>query len=125
MWLAGSGIGMSAELCLETMRLTPAIPPKCSNCSPPIKIGPAWFTYIQTERQAEQLQQLLKEIAGGKFSMDKLTLGEGDIEQDDDVLDLPANQKKVLTQSRDESIEALVSRIRKGRLILQPDFQRD
>jgi hypothetical protein len=48
-----------------------------------------------------------------------------EVEQDDEALDLAPSQKRVLTQTRDESIELLVSRIRKGRLILQPDFQRD
>lgn len=47
-------------------------------------------------------------------------------EQDDDeALELPPNQRRVLTQSLDASVESLVSRIRRGRLILQPDFQRD
>jgi 5-methylcytosine-specific restriction endonuclease McrA len=51
---------------------------------------------------------------------------ETDSEQDDDeALELPANQRRVLTQSLDASLESLVSRIRRGRLILQPDFQRD
>lgn len=46
-------------------------------------------------------------------------------EADDEALALPAGEKRVLTQALDERIESLVSRIRKGRLILQPEFQRD
>src|SRR4051794_19527166 len=53
------------------------------------------------------------------------TREEAEAEDDNEALDLPHTQRRVLTQIRDESIDALVGRIRRGRLVLQPDFQRD
>ncbi|WP_300394103.1 DUF262 domain-containing protein [Henriciella sp.] len=44
---------------------------------------------------------------------------------DDDELDLGSADRKILTQTLDERLEGLVARVRKGRLVLQPDFQRD
>lgn len=48
-----------------------------------------------------------------------------DDEDEIEALILETNEKRVLTQALDERIESLVHRIRRGRLILQPDFQRD
>ncbi|GLI20852.1 hypothetical protein GGQ86_001866 [Xanthobacter flavus] len=54
---------------------------------------------------------------------------DGEFEQvsnvDEPPLDLGAGERRIVTQSLDISIDALVSRIGKNRLVLQPDFQRD
>ena len=47
------------------------------------------------------------------------------VDEDQDPLILEQQEKRVLTQALDERVESLVQRIRKGRLILQPEFQRD
>lgn len=45
-------------------------------------------------------------------------------ETDDEALDLPPEARRVWTRNVDERVESIVSRIRKGRLIVQPEFQR-
>lgn len=46
-------------------------------------------------------------------------------DEGDEALILDITDRRVLTQALDERIESLVGRIRRGRLVLQPDFQRD
>jgi len=57
--------------------------------------------------------------------MNDQELDEDVAQDDDDALVLDAKDKRVLTQALDERVESLVHRIRRGRLILQPEFQRD
>ncbi len=76
----------------------------------------------------QRLTNVLQTLKAGddQVKIPELSIVEdADVEEDDEALDLAPSQKRVLTQSRDESIAALVGRIRKGRLVLQPDFQRD
>jgi hypothetical protein len=60
----------------------------------------------------------------GKMSQSAVERVDYDIE-DDEELDLaPSGRRRVLTRSLDEPIDSVVQRIIKGRLILQPEFQR-
>ncbi len=127
-WVGGPEISASGEIDLGTGRLVPGEPPKNSNCSPVVKQGPTLFAYARTNQQMAELMNVLGKLKRGEAEMEIPELSaveEVDLPEDDEALELPQNQKRVLTQSRDESVEALVSRIRKGRLILQPEFQRD
>ena len=45
-------------------------------------------------------------------------------EDDEDVTDTSSAKRRVVTRSLDEPIESVIQRIIKGRLILQPEFQR-
>ena len=46
-----------------------------------------------------------------------------EVDENDDVLD-KIKEREIRSQSRDETVEALLNAKNKGKLILQPDFQR-
>ncbi len=127
-WITGPQVLSAGEIDLNLGQARPGEAPKNSNCSPAIKRGPTLFAYARTAEQMQRLTLVLNQLKLGGHDMEVLDHSirdEMDSEQDDEALELAPNQKRVLTQSRDESVDALVNRIRKGRLILQPDFQRD
>ena len=125
-WISGGQLAATGELDLLSGKLTPAQPPQHSNCSPAIKTGPTAFAYARDEHDFQRLGDTLRRLQLETPTVDETLVPDAIDESDDDeALVLEPQQKRVLTQSRDESVDALVSRIRKGRLILQPEFQRD
>lgn len=126
-WVTGPQVLVSGKIDLDKDCFIQCIPPKNSNCSACVRSGPTIFVRAKTVEHIERFKRLLTNMEKGKFHMNTLDLAtpEEPEAEDDEALELAANQRRVLTQSRDESIEALVSRIRKGRLVLQPEFQRD
>src|SRR6266581_1231053 len=45
------------------------------------------------------------------------------LEDEDEVFDIPGSRRKVYTQQGDPEIEALLGKFKRGRLIVQPEFQ--
>ena len=127
-WVTTPGLRGSGEIDLLGNTFRPAQPPKNSNCSPRIKLGPVAFIRVSNQIELEALRMALTALSNGEHFMESLKdaeLDDNDIEQDDDAIDLGGASTRVLTQTRDEFVDSLLTRVRKGRLTLQPDFQRD
>ncbi|OYX33901.1 MAG: hypothetical protein B7Y99_06560 [Caulobacterales bacterium 32-69-10] len=129
-WIAGGGIAATARINLAaTLELEPGTPPKNSNCSAPIKAGPTWFTYASADHEFTLLLNLLTDLVGGEAELSDLTEADAELEDmsgaEEAPLELESSERRLATQSLDLSIEALVARISRNGLILQPEFQRD
>lgn len=126
-WMAGPCVDVSGLMELEAgFRLLEATPSKSSNHSPAIKRGPTVFCRARSDADFAALQTLLARLMEGARMSDIATIEPDGLEPEDDTaLELGAGDRHILTQALDERVEGLVSRIRRGRLILQPDFQRD
>jgi hypothetical protein len=109
--------------------VTPSVPPKNSNCSAAIKAGPTWFAYVASEADSVALMALLVQLKLGEIAMDlidgELEFEESADDQEEVALDLEGAERRLSTQSLDLSIDALVARIGRNSLVLQPEFQRD
>ena len=46
------------------------------------------------------------------------------LEEEIDEIEIPADNRRVFTDQKDPEIESLLRRYKKGKLIIQPDFQR-
>jgi hypothetical protein len=127
-WFAGPTIAHGGEVLLANeLTLVPGDAPRNSNCSPAIKQGPTAFAYAQHHSEVAALTELLTTLNKGEYMTDIATTADDDLDQSDDdaALELATPERQILTQALDERVEGLVSRIKRGRLILQPDFQRD
>jgi 5-methylcytosine-specific restriction endonuclease McrA len=127
-WIAAEQFRRSGEIDLLAKAFRSAAAPKNSNCSPKIRLGPVAFSRLTYHTELEALRDALVALRDGEHFMETLLDPEIDAvesEQDAEALDLGDASTRVLTQTRDESVESLLTRIRRGRLILQPDFQRD
>lgn len=130
LWIAGAGIHSTACVSLrDTPNLTLGTPPKNSNCSASVKAGPTWFTYAAGDQDFAVLRQLLVELVeGGAVLSDKIELDtelEDPSGAEETPLELDNVERRLATQPLDISIDALVTRINRDSLILQPEFQRD
>jgi hypothetical protein len=127
-WIGGGGITSSAQVGWSPdLELVPGTPPKNSNCSPVIKQGPALYAYVSDEAELRGLATLLRDLSKGAMSM---TVLEAEIEATEDdaeeeELELSSAERQLLTDALDLPIEALVARVNRGSLILQPEFQRE
>lgn len=128
-WIAGDPIAFAGRFDLDSQLLIPQVPPRNSNLSTIVQLGPTIFTYMNLASDSERLTKLIVQLKSGEVHVDLASVVDDPFEatergDDEDGLELPSNQRRVLTEARDESIEQLVGRIRKGRLELQPEFQR-
>lgn len=74
------------------------------------------------------LTEILEKLVAGKFVIEVLVEGgetEADSEIEEASLELEGVERRLATQTLDLSIDALVARIGRGSLVLQPEFQRD
>lgn len=129
-WIAGGGIASTARIVWASPHeVISGVPPKNSNCSAPIKAGPTWFTYVGEADEFASLSKLLTDLVGGETELSELAESDVEIEDmsgaEDAPLELESSERRLATQSLDLSIEALVARISRNGLILQPEFQRD
>jgi 5-methylcytosine-specific restriction endonuclease McrA len=128
-WIAGGGIESTGRVTLGLQpELGSGIPPKNSNCSLPIRTGPTWFTYVTDDHELGALSRLLANLIKGEVTLsDYETSAELEDEggAEEAPLELEIGERRLATQSLDLSIEALVARISRHGLILQPEFQRD
>jgi hypothetical protein len=64
--------------------------------------------------------------SGGTMSIDDMSEIEFEqpLEDDDELFEIPANRRKLYTEQGDPEIESLHGKYKRGRLIVQPDFQR-
>lgn len=142
--VAGAGVSKSGEVVWNAVACpVPRDPPKNSNCSRTIKAGPTLWMYAVDAAEFETARQLLAQLNKGKVSMEhefhrgsELKLSDADAsafeaeelesaDLEEEALILTEGERRLTTQSLDLSIDALVSRIDRGSLILQPEFQRD
>lgn len=128
-WLTGGGITSTALVQLVApIRWVPDTPPKNSNCSAPIKAGPTWFAYAATDKDFNGLKILLNDLVRGEADVEKALDAGVELEEetvDEAPLELDTGERRLATQSLDLSIDALVARISRNGLVLQPEFQRD
>lgn len=129
-WIAGTQISSTARILWSSPpMLIAGTPPKNSNCSAQIKVGPVWFTYISENDDFKSLTDLLTDLVGGETDLGQLADSEVEIEDMSDAEDAPlelgSGERRLSTQSLDLSIDALVNRINRSTLVLQPEFQRD
>ena len=76
---------------------------------------------MMEDRRIAEAQPSLADKEIGAFEADEFEGGESL----DEALILGETERRLSTQSLDISIEALVSRIQRGGMILQPEFQRN
>lgn len=103
-------------------------PPKNSNCSRRIKLGPTLWLYANTPDHFDKTKALLSQLCERMSSVEEFEQFSEEFEADDtddEPLILEDGERRLATQSLDLSIDALVSRIDRSTLILQPEFQRD
>lgn len=129
-WIAGGGIVSDGCVALgPELALSAATPPRNSNCSAAVRSGPTWFACASEPREFYALTQLLTGLVGGDVMLDAvsdLSPQVDDADEDGEApLELDNVERRLATQSLDLSIEALVARISRNALILQPEFQRD
>lgn len=103
-------------------------PPRNSNCSKRVKSGPTLWLYAVTADHFDKTRALLRDLSKGSTSMEDRELSSEEFEageSEDEALVLAEGERRITTQSLDLSIDTLASRIDRGTLILQPEFQRD
>lgn len=108
-----------------TPSLLPSTPPRNSNCSRAVRQGPSAFTYVANETDCYALQAFLMNLNGGQMSMSEVVVDQVEDGTGEEALELAAEERRLFTQPLDLSVEALVSRIDRDSLILQPEFQRE
>ena len=129
-WLAGSGIEPGRfDTSLETVDAE-ELPPSHPSCSDAIKLGPTQFAYIRSAEDLVSLADHIRRLIGLHGQADGphlASLRRTEEESDGPVeswLDRDLFSRKVLTQAKDWGIRDLTEQITRGRVILQPDFQR-
>lgn len=108
-------------------------PPKNSNCSVAIKLGPTLWLHATTAEHFAQVARLLSNFLKDNSDMNESDQNQYDIESEEeiveeteeDALELSDSDRRLSTQPLDLSIDTLVTRIQRHSLILQPEFQRD
>lgn len=108
--------------------VTPRDPPKNSNCSRRVKAGPTLWLYADQPDHFESAKSLISRMRDGGQPMEEFDALNDEFETnelDEEALVLTEGERRLATQSLDLSIADLASRIDRGTLILQPEFQRD
>lgn len=142
--IAGKRVQNAGEIVWTAIdRPIPRDPPKNSNCSRTIKAGPTLWLYAENSEQFKAARQLLTRLLEGQVCMNEesrlnaqsaqdnveKSAFESDefegAESEDEAIILAEGERRLSTQSLDLSIDTLVSRINRGSLTLQPEFQRD
>lgn len=125
--IAGRNIHVSGEHTLGSEgAVALRAPPKNSNCSKIVKAGPTIWTAARDVSDFEKLKSFVQYLAGDGCVTDGNIVEIDEFEpEEDEVLELREGERKLSTQPLDLTVDLLVTRIDRGSLVLQPEFQRD
>ncbi len=130
LWIAGAGVTAGRfDPALETIDET-ELPPSHPHCSERVKAGPTQFAYLRSADDLLAVADHVRRLADLHALPDGphlATLRRADGDADEPVeswLDRDLLSRKVLTQAKDWGIRDITDQITRGRVILQPDFQR-
>jgi len=120
-WVYGIDIDQNYYYELESASYIKSRPPINSNVSKEIKYGPTLHTKINNSDNAIKFAEKIIYMFDEAVSV----VDGAEISNSEGSEGREAKFTRVLTEVRDESIDSLIQRVKRGRLIVQPEFQRD